>query len=530
MLKIFWDKLLTTTSGGALLIAFFSVISKLLGFLRDRLLASYFGAGDILDSYYAAFKLPDLIFNTLVLGALASAFIPVFTKVWLEDKQKAVRLANTILNYLLGALIILAALIFILAPYLMKFIVPGFGNEQLAMTVTFTRVMLVSIIFFGLSNVLGGILNSLKKFFSFSLAPVFYNLGIIFGITVFYPALGLVGLAWGVVLGSFLHFVIQLPEALRSGWKYRFLWRVTAEVKRILKLMLPRTLGLAAGQLNQVVITVIASTLMAGSIAVFNLANNLQSFPISIFGVSLAIAVFPVFSEALARADQDKFRQTFSIHFRRVIFLVIPASVFILLLRAQIVRVILGSGNFDWNDTYYTAQVLGWFMVSLFAQSLIPMLARSFYALEDTKTPVVISCVAIIINIAGSIILGRRFGVEGLALAFSIASIINMLLLLMVLRLKVGYLDDRKIIWSTFKISCNSIAAGLAVYGMLRVMAAVVDMKTFVGIFTQGLVSGLVGLIVYLGISFITSCEEVNVVNRWLARYLKPIFKINPKS
>src|SRR3989339_49292 len=245
MLKIFWDKLLTTTSGGALLIAFFSVISKLLGFLRDRLLASYFGAGDILDSYYAAFKLPDLIFNTLVLGALASAFIPVFTKVWLEDKQKAVRLANTILNYLLGALIILAALIFILAPYLMKFIVPGFGNEQLAMTVTFTRVMLVSIIFFGLSNVLGGILNSLKKFFSFSLAPVFYNLGIIFGITVFYPALGLVGLAWGVVLGSFLHFVIQLPEALRSGWKYRFLWRVTAEVKRILKLMLPRTLGLA---------------------------------------------------------------------------------------------------------------------------------------------------------------------------------------------------------------------------------------------------------------------------------------------
>jgi putative peptidoglycan lipid II flippase len=530
MLKIFWDKLITTTSGGAVLIAFFSIISKLLGFLRDRLLASYFGAGEILDSYYAAFKLPDLIFNTLVLGALASAFIPIFTKVWLEDKDKAIRLSNTILNYLLGALIVLAALIFIMAPYLMKFIVPGFGSEQLSMTITFTRIMLLSIVFFGLSNVFGGILNSLKKFFSFSLAPVFYNLGIIFGITVFYPAMGIVGLAWGVVFGSLLHFLIQLPETLRSGWKYRFLWRITAEVKRILKLMLPRTLGLAAGQLNQVIITMVASTLMAGSIAIFNLANNLQSFPISIFGVSLAIAVFPVFSEALARADKDKFRQTFSIHFRRVIFLVIPASVFILLLRAQIVRVILGSGNFDWADTYYTAQVLGWFMVSLFAQSLIPMLARSFYALEDTKTPVVISLVAIAINIIGSIFLGRRFGVEGLALAFSVAAIVNMLLLLMALRIKVGYLDDKKIIWSTFKISCNSIAAGLAVYGMLRVMAELVDTRTFIGIFTQGLVSGLVGVIVYLAISFITSCEEVAVVKRWLGRYLKPIFGKNLKS
>jgi putative peptidoglycan lipid II flippase len=294
--------------------------------------------------------------------------------------------------------------------------------------------------------------------------------------------------------------------------------------------MLPRTLGLAAGQLNQLIITMVASTLMAGSIAIFNLANNLQSFPISIFGVSLAIAVFPVFSEALARQDRDKFRQTFSIHFRRVIFLVIPASVFILLLRAQIVRVILGSGNFDWADTYYTAQVLGWFMVSLFAQSLIPMLARSFYALEDTKTPVAISLVAIVINIIGSIFLGRRFGVEGLALAFSIAAIVNMLLLLMVLRIKVGYLDDKKIIWSTFKISCNSITAGLAVYGMLRVMAGLVDMRTFIGIFTQGLVSGLVGVIVYLAISFITSCEEVAVVKRWLGRYLKPIFGKNLKS
>ena len=173
------------------------------------------------------------------------------------------------------ALIILSALFVLLAPNIVNLIVPGFSGDQLRQTVDLTRIMLISIIFFGISNVIGGILNSLKKFLTFSLAPVFYNLGIILGILIFYPAFGFVGLAWGVVLGSGLHFLIQLPEVIRSGWVYRFSWQITDEVKRVFKLMLPRTLGLAAGQVNQLVITMVASTLMAGSIAVFNLANNL---------------------------------------------------------------------------------------------------------------------------------------------------------------------------------------------------------------------------------------------------------------
>ncbi len=529
MLKSFWNKLVTTTAGGAVLIAFFSVISKLLGFYRDRLLAGHFGAGSLLDSYYAAFKLPDLIFNTLVLGALASAFIPVFTRIWLEDKTKALRLSNAILNYLVTTLIVLAAVFILIAPGIVGVIVPGFSGDQLNQTIDLTRIMLISIIFFGLSNVVGGILNSLRKFFSFSLAPVLYNLGIILGIIVFYPNFGINGLAWGVVFGSFLHFLIQLPEVIKSGWKYKFNWKFTAEVKKVLKLMLPRTIGLAAGQINQLVITMVASTLMAGSIAIFNLANNLQSFPISIFGVSLAIAVFPVFSEALARHDQRMFVTAFSIHFRRVIFLIIPVSIFILLLRAQLVRVILGSGNFDWSDTYFTAQTLGWFTISLFAQSLIPMLARSFYALEDTKTPVIISFVAIVINIIGTIFLGSKYGVVGLALAFSIASILNMILLMVVLRLRVGYLDDKKIIWSTFKISINSLLSGGVVYLMLRAMATMVDMQTFVGVFLQGLVAGTIGILFYLGISLLTKCEEVDMVKKWSGKYLKPIFQKNGK-
>lgn len=507
------------------MIALFTVISKVLGLVRDRILANYFGAGSVLDSYYAAFKLPDLIFNSLVLGALASAFIPVFTRVWLEDKAKAYRLANVILNYLLLILIGLSGIMFFLAPDLTSLIVPGFVGEQLEQTIMLTRIMLLSIIFFGVSNVVGGILNSLKKFFTFSLAPVFYNLGIIFGITVFYPRLGLQGLAWGVVFGSLLHLLVQLPEVWQSGWHYRWFWQVTGEVKRVFKLMVPRTIGLAANQLNLLVMTMVASTLMTGSLAIFNLANNLQSFPSSIFGVSLAIAVFPVFSEALALKEQGRFVQVFSLHFRRILFLIIPISVLILLLRAQLVRVILGSGQFDWQDTYYTAQTLGWFVISLFAQSLIPMLARTFYALEDTKTPVIISLVTIAVNILGSVILGRSLGVEGLALAFSGASILNMILLLMVLRLRLGYLDDKKIIWSTFKISVNSLLAGGVIYIILRFMANLVDMRTFIGIFLQGLVAGSVGLVFYLAVSLLTNCEEIKVVKQWLNKYLRPLLK-----
>ncbi|MFA6304757.1 MAG: murein biosynthesis integral membrane protein MurJ [Patescibacteria group bacterium] len=524
-MRNFWQKLITTVSGGAVLIAFFSVISRLLGLVRDRLLASYFGAGSILDSYYAAFKLPDIIFNTLVLGALASAFIPVFTKAWFKDKEKALILSNIILNYLLVALIVLAGGMIIFASNLVPLIVPGFSGDQLEQTVLLTRIMLLSIIFFGISNVVGGILNSLKKFFTFSLAPVFYNLGIILGVTTFYPIFGLSGLAWGVVFGSILHLLIQLPEVIKSGWRYQWSWRPNPEAVKVFKLMIPRTIGLAANQFNLIVITVVASTLATGSLAIFNLANNLQSFPISIFGVSLAIAVFPVFSETLAQNESGRFVQVFSLHFRRVVFLLIPISVFILLLRAQLVRVILGSGNFDWQNTYDTAQTLGWFTISLLAQSLIPMLARSFYALEDTKTPVYISSLAIVLNIIGTVFLGKLFGVAGLAMAFSISSIVNMIILLMVLRLRVGYLDDKKIIWSTLKISFNSVISGLVVYVVLRIMASAVDMRSFLGIFTQGLVAGLAGLSFYLLISLLTRCEEIQIIRIWLAKYLRPLFR-----
>ncbi len=518
----------TTIAGGAIIIALFTVVSKILGLLRNRLLASQFGAGDVLDTYFAAFKIPDLVFNILILGALSASFIPVFVSSWNKDKEETWRMTNSVLNILLLALILISLILFAFAPQLMNLIAPGFDATKQVATADLTRIMLLSVIFFTLSNVISGVLNSFRRFVSFSLAPVMYNIGIIFGIMVLVPKYGTAALAWGVVLGAFLHLLVQLPSVFKVGFRYRWILDFKHQaVKKIFKLMIPRALGLAVTQINQLVIVIIASTLAVGSVAVFNFANDLQSFPISIFGVSLAIAAFPVFSQAFSQNDNYKFVTHFSKTFRRIVFLIIPASLMILLLRAQIVRLVLGAGQFDWTDTILTARTLGYFAVSLFAQALIPLLARSFYAKQDTRTPVIISLISMTINIVLAYSLSRLMGIAGLGLAFSIASIVNMLLLVLVLRHKVGNLDDRKIIKSTIKIVVLAALMGGVIQWLKYIIAPLVDMQTFVGVFLQAAGAIIGGSLVYLLLSLFFKSEEIEILRKWCLRFKRPFVRKN---
>lgn len=519
MSKEFFQRLGTTVTGGAILIATASLFSRILGLFRDRLLFSTFGAGETLDSYYVAFRLPDLIFNILILGALSSAFIPVFLQIREGNSQAAWKLANTILSILLAVLTVLGILAFLAAPQIVPLFAPGFSGEKLVQTVQLSRVMLLAILFFAASNVLSSILNSLRRFFAFAIAPIFYNVGIIIGILVFVPSLGMIGLGWGVVLGAAMHFLVQVPAVLQSG--FRFAWRLRlddAKARQVFRLMAPRTIGLGAVQLEQLVSTMIASTLAVGSVAVFHAAHNLQSFPINIFGVSLALSSFPIFSEAFSRGDLPRFVIEFSKVFRRILFFIVPLSVIILLLRAHIVRVILGAGNFDWNDTVLTAQALGFFSLSLFAQSLIPMLARSFYALQDTATPAKISLVAVSLTIVGGLLLSRSLGVEGIALAFSGASIIQMLALLIRLRNRLGDLDDDRILNSIIKIIVASGIMATAVWGSLQLLALGVNSRTFVGILLQGAGAASIGILVYLASALFFRFDEVRLIREWASK------------
>jgi putative peptidoglycan lipid II flippase len=545
------SKKIDSITVAAALVALSSLASRLLGVVRDRILAGQFGAGATLDIYYAAFRIPDLIFNLIVLGALSAGFIPIFTSLLKggeattegressaeikarsnnqeeslqsatsglntaseednleKDNNEAWRLANNVLNFLLLGLFVLSAVGIIFAPALTRIIAPGFDSESQALTAVLTRIMFLSPIFLGLSGIFGGILQSFKRFLVYSLAPIFYNVGIIIGALYLVPRLGVAGLAWGVVLGAFLHMVVQWPSVCRLGFRYKFLLQARdVAVRRLGRMMVPRTLSLAISQINLVVITILASRLSSGSLAVFNFANNLQSFPIGIFGVSFAIAAFP--SLAASAFNRERLTADFSKTIRQILFFIVPATVLIIALRAQIIRVVLGTGNFDWNDTILTMNTLGYFVISLFAQATIPLLVRVFYARENSATPFYLGLVTVAANIVLSLILGPLMGVAGLALAFSIANIINFILLWICLSFSIGALDLGRILISVFKFSISAVAAGGAAQIMKVIVWPFIDMTKFSGVFIQLVAAGLAGILVYALFCFLFRSEEL---------------------
>lgn len=501
-------------TAAAALVAAFSVASRFLGVLRDHILAGKFGAGLELDIYFAAFRIPDFIYSLVVMGALSAGFIPIFSSLIQkniknsEHKESLNKLVANIFNALLLLILILSVLGIIFARPLTIWLTPGFSIEAQSQTILLTRIMFLSPLFLGMSGVLGGILQSYKRFFIYSLSPIFYNLGIIFGALFLTQYFGLMGLAWGVVLGAFLHFSIQLPTVISLGFRYSFYlnWK-DQSLRQIARMMGPRTMSLAVSQINLIAMTILASSLETGSLTVFNLANNLQSFPLGVFGISFAVAAFPFLSEQANNLELLKNR--FSSTLRQILFFIIPASVLIITLRAQIIRVVLGSGAFSWRDTLMTMDTLSFFVLSLFAQASIPLLVRVFYARKNSAIPFYLALFSVSVNIFLAWILKDYFGVAGLALAFSIATILNFILLWAWLYLQIGSLGLPKIFMSVFKFVASSIAAGAVVQILKVAIWPFIDMSTFLGVFTQLVVAGSGGVITYILFCYLFKSEEL---------------------
>ncbi|MFA5174982.1 MAG: murein biosynthesis integral membrane protein MurJ [Patescibacteria group bacterium] len=500
-----------TITGAAIIIGGATLISRLVGLARDRIFAHSFGAGQVMDAYYAAFKIPDLVYNLLILGALTAGFIPVFIKIYEKDenKQAAWKFVNNIINIIGVAIIALCGLGIIFAPHLSSIIAPGFGEEAKNFTAQFTRIMFLSPILLGFSMTFGGVLQSLRRFAAYSLAPIFYNLGIIAGTVILFPIIGATGLAWGVVLGALLHFILQAYAARKAGFRWR--WEFNLKDKEtwlVGKLMIPRALGLALNQVSIFVVTILASLLPSGSVSVYNFANNLQAVPIGIIGIPFALAVFPALSSAAAENNKEKFIQNLSSTTRQILFLVIPCSILILLLRAQIVRVVLGSGAFDWNATIATADALALFSLSLFSQSLIPLFARAFYSISNTKTPFIIGMIAELIGIIAALILMKPLGVAGLALAFSCASIINFSILTIALRQTLKGMDEENLLNFIFRVIIAGIVMAIIVQILKYPLAAIFNQQYLWGILGQGFIAGSAGLVIYGFLCYILKVPE----------------------
>jgi putative peptidoglycan lipid II flippase len=373
----------------AIIIGVFTILSRLTGLIRDRMFASGFGAGDTLDAYYAAFRIPDFIYNLLILGTLSIAFIPVFSELIVKDKIQANKTANTVLNVSLILVTIVCSIAFIFSKYLTKALVPGFTEEKLHITINLTRLFLLSPIIFTISNVFTSILNAQKKFIAVGLAPLLYNLGIIVGLLTLYPKFGIYGVGFGVILGAGMHLLIQVPTVVKSG----FTWLPIVNLKdvaflKISKLFIPKIFGLDNSQISLLIGSIVGSLLASGSIAVLNLANNLQAVPVGIFGISIALASFPLLSEAYAKHDENQFLKALEASIMQILFFILPITILFLLLRAHIVRLVYGAGNFTWENTILTFQTLGVFSLSLFSQAISPLLSRCFYARQNTIIPV----------------------------------------------------------------------------------------------------------------------------------------------
>jgi len=550
-----------TVTFAAFILAVSGLISRILGLVRDRLLAGHFGAGETLDIYFAAFRIPDFVYGILIMGGITAAFLPVFSEYLSsvapqggtkEDARKkewspqALEFTNNVLNCFFILLVLICSVLAIFTPLIIRFIIPGFSLGNRALTITLTRIMFLSPILFGLSSIFSGILHYFSRFLTYSLAPILYNLGIIFGILFLVPIFGVFGLAYGVILGAFLHFMIQIPAAKISGFKYKFVFNFRYPgLKKIFKLMIPRTIGSAAYHINLIVVTAIASTLTVGSIAIFNFSNNLYYFPIGLIGISFAVSSFPVFSRFWANGQKKEFLENFSLSFRQILFFVTPVSLLMFLLRAQIVRLVLGTGQFGWLETRLTAASLGIFCFGIFAGSLIPLLTRAFFAFQDTKTPVAIGIASMVINIIFCFLFTfllkfpnifrnflvnllkvqgiKNIEVTGLPLALSSAAIFQLFLLLVFLYKKIGNFKIKEILESLSKILIASVLMVFCVYVIQQILADFVNMQTFWGVFTQTAIASLVGIFVYFIITLILKSPEVKTIKSAILKQFIPI-------
>src|SRR3989338_4685756 len=533
----------------AYLLAGFVFASQLLALVRDRLLARSFGASADLDVYYAAFRIPDFLYITLASLVASAVLIPFITQK-LEHKGEAERFFNSIFTLFFCCMVLVSIIVFFAMPFLARFVAPGLSGESQAELFGLSRIILLSPILLGLSGLFASVTQSLRRFFVYAISPVLYNIGIIIGIIFFYPTLGLSGLAYGVVLGALLHMLIQIPVLLRNNFVPRFTvaiqWR---EIGQVFSVSLPRAITLSAHHLTLFVLIALASLMEEGSIAIFNFSFNLQSVPLAIIGVSYSVAAFPTLSRLFTNGDRNAFGGQMVTAIRHIIFWSMPVLVLFIVLRAQIVRTILGTGAFDWADTRLTAAALALFVVSVLGQSLMLIFVRGYYAAGRTLKPLVINvCIAAGI-IVTAFILVKAFSISAhfryfLEALFRVEELPGTIVIVLPLAFSIGAILNAGILWICFEKDFSlsfrdvfltfrqsfyaAVLAGFVAYQGLNALDDVFDLDTFFGITMQGFISGMLGICAWALILVLMKNKEIHEIGQslhgafWMAKPVAP--------
>jgi putative peptidoglycan lipid II flippase len=530
MVKRLFSFLSQETKGlhqAAYLIAFFTFLAQILALVRDRIFAHVFGAGSILDMYYASFRVPDLVFVTVSSLVSVSVLVPFLAQS--DTNEKAKRSIDSLFTFFFFLMCLVIGVVAFFMPQLVKVFVPGITDPAL---ITMSRILLLSPLILGISNLCGGIIQAKRRFLSYALSPIFYNIGIILGLVVFYEPYGLAGLMYGVVIGAGLHLAIQIPAVMKEKLIPQFTLNIEwSAIRKIFMLSIPRTLTLANKQLVILYCISVASFFAVGSISVFTFAYNLQSVPLAIIGVSYSLAAFPTLSRLWHERDVTGFRKELWAGVRHILFWSIPVIVLFVVLRAQIVRSILGTGEFSWHDTRLTAASLALFAISVAAQSLVLIFVRALYAMGKTGKPFVYACIGSAVSIC-AVYLGfsTEFGetlLHSFAVYLKVTDIADTTMLLLPFAFSVGIIVQAILLWVFCQRTCGiekgvfgsfwqscvaSLAIGYAAYGGLNILDNFLDLNTFRGIFTQGLLSGLLGIIAGIVILLIIGNSEIRVV------------------
>lgn len=495
------------------ILAFSALLSSLLALVRDRLLAHAFGASATLDLYYAAFRIPDLIF--VAIGALVSVYIliPELAKRAPDEQKKYI---DTILAGFSILAVVVSAIAYVGAPFFLRLLFPQLIDVGGGELVTLTRIMLLQPFFLGLSNICAAITQARARYALYSLSPLLYNAGIIVGVVIFFPLWGLMGLAVGVVLGSFLHFVIQIPTTYGDGF-FRDIPRLH-EVRALFEtafISVPRALALSMNQITFLGLTALAALLTSGSVAVFMFAYNLQAVPLAIVGASYSVAAFPTLASAMARGDKATFVSHIATAARHIFFWSLPITALIIVLRAHVVRVVLGSGAFDWTDTRLTAAAFALLAVSLVFQSLTLLLVRGYYAAGRSFMPFFVALGSAVGTVAlSALLLGvykneflielsqdilRVTGVPGssiltIAFAYSTVAIVSTLVLLIHFERKFGGFFNT-VIQSWSESAFAALIGGTVAYTVLIAIGPITLASTTLSVLARGSIGGLCGIV-----------------------------------
>lgn len=503
----------TNILSAAFVIATTIIISQILGLVRQRLLVSIFGASDTLGIYLASSRLPDLLFQIIIAGALSSSFIPVFSHYLGREKyQEANKMASSLLVLGLGIFAVVGVVLFVFSNEFSRLVAPGFSKTQIDLMANLTRVIIGGELLFIIGSFLSAVLQSYSHFFIPGIASAAYNLGIIIGIKFLSPTFGVFSAAIGVIIGASIFVLIQLPLVKRIGFSFVPSFSLkTKGVVDVLKLMGPRTLSLGVFQLGSLLIVTLISFLPTPgrSYVIFDYAQTLAFAPVVLFGQAMAQAAFPILSKEKDKLDH--FRVTFLTSMNQMLYVILPVSVLILVLRIPIVRLIYGASQFDWQATVLTGKTLAFFSISIFAQGLIYLVSRGFYALHDTKTPLIIGTITtIFMIILGAVFVFKRsFGVDGIAVAYSIANIANSIIMIVFLHRKVGGFEIKSLLFPFTKILIASVLTGFALYVPIKLLDQLVfDTTRTVGLLLLTGVSSLAGLSFYLFLTWLLNVKE----------------------